>query len=189
MAKTENKDWFFSNDFSQIAILLGPHVKVLRAILMHIPYLWSKTRKNAASSMQLFVGQSFQVNSQFSFFRKANHQWLCLWAMLDDTRSPIGYGLLPPLGQSLSETESFVDTSTSVSQYPFKLHWFSSYLRIRIIYCKFLAQNNCNCAIFTIFNKNPVFLHTITMSSEFPSNINTMTAACVRNFWWLYFEI
>ena len=75
--------------------------------------------------------------------------------MLDDTRSPIGYGLLPPLGQSLSETESFFDTSTSVSQYPFKLHWFSRYLRIRIIYCKFLAQNNCNCAIFTIFNKNP----------------------------------
>jgi len=36
--------------------------------------LWSKTRKNAASSVQLFVGQSFQVNSQFSFFRKANHQ-------------------------------------------------------------------------------------------------------------------
>ena len=123
---------------------------------MHIPYLWSETRKNAASSMQLFVGQSFQVNSQFSFFRKANHQWLCLWAMLDDTRSPIGYGLLPPLGQSLSETESFVDTSTSVSHYPFKLHWFSRYLRIRIIYCKFLAQNNCKCAIFTIFNKNPV---------------------------------
>ena len=70
---------------------------------MSNPYLWMKDRKNAATSKQLFPDKTFQVGSQFSFFRKANHQWLCLRAKWNSTLLLIGRWTMPPLTQSLSE--------------------------------------------------------------------------------------